>query len=125
MTLTKADLAQRVAENCGFLKGEATEIVEKLLNMIKSRLTVGEDVMISGFGKWSVRQKRARRGEKSSNWPFYCSGCSAGDHLALFSSFEGGRQRIVSQVLKASLCLSVTHVLADHRLYHNFGLPVP
>jgi integration host factor subunit alpha len=62
MTLTKAHLAQRVAENCGFLKGEATEIVEKVLNMIKSRLTVGEDVMISGFGKWSVRQKRARHG---------------------------------------------------------------
>jgi integration host factor subunit alpha len=62
VTLTKADLAQWVAENCGFMKGEATEIVEKLLDMIKSRLTAGEDVMISGFGKWSVKQKRSRRG---------------------------------------------------------------
>ena len=62
MTLTKAHLAQKIAENCGFMKGEAAEIVEKLLDVMKARLTAGEDVMISGFGKWSVRGKRARRG---------------------------------------------------------------
>jgi len=62
MALTKADLAQRAAENCRFMKVEAAEIVEKILDMIKSLLTVGEDVMIPGFGKWSVRLKRARRG---------------------------------------------------------------
>ena len=62
MTLTKADLAQKIADDCGFMKGEASEIVEKLLDLIKSRLIVGEDVMISGFGKWSVKSKHARRG---------------------------------------------------------------
>lgn len=62
MTLTKANLAQKVAENCGFMKHEAAEIVEKLLDMIKIRLIAGDDVMISGFGKWAVRGKRARRG---------------------------------------------------------------
>jgi integration host factor subunit alpha len=62
MTITKADLAQKVADDCGFLKGEATEIVEKLLEIMKASLVAGEDVMISGFGKWSVREKRARRG---------------------------------------------------------------
>jgi integration host factor subunit alpha len=62
MTITKADLAQKVADDCGFMKGEATEIVEKLLEIIKSGLIAGEDVMASGFGKWSVRSKRPRRG---------------------------------------------------------------
>jgi integration host factor subunit alpha len=62
MTLTKADVAQKVANDCGFMRGEATELVEKLLEIIKERLIAGEDVMISGFGKWSVKSKRARRG---------------------------------------------------------------
>ncbi len=62
MTLTKADIAQKIADDCGFMKGEAAEILEKLLDLIKSRLISGEDVMISGFGKWSVKSKSARRG---------------------------------------------------------------
>ena len=62
MTLTKADLAKKVADDCGFMKGEGQEIVDKLLDVIKSSLISGEDVMISGFGKWSVKEKRARRG---------------------------------------------------------------
>jgi integration host factor subunit alpha len=62
MTITKADLGQKVADDCGFMKGEATEIVEKLLEIIKSNLILGEDVMASGFGKWSVKSKHARRG---------------------------------------------------------------
>ncbi len=62
MTLTKADLAQKVADDCGFMRGEAQEIVEKLLSIIKDKLIAGEDVMVSGFGKWSVKDKNARRG---------------------------------------------------------------
>jgi integration host factor subunit alpha len=57
-----AALAQKVANDCGFMKGEATEIVEKLLEIIKASLVKGEDVMVSGFGKWSVKSKHARRG---------------------------------------------------------------
>jgi integration host factor subunit alpha len=62
MALAKADIAQKIANDCGFLKGEAQEIVDKLLETVKATLVAGEDVMISGFGKWSVREKRARRG---------------------------------------------------------------
>jgi integration host factor subunit alpha len=62
MTLTKADIAQKIADDCGFMKGEAQEIVEKLLGIIKDKLIQGEDVMVSGFGKWSVKDKRERRG---------------------------------------------------------------
>ncbi len=62
MTITKTDLAQKVADDCGFMKGEAQEIVERLLEIIKARLVAGEDVMIAGFRKWNVRSKHARRG---------------------------------------------------------------
>jgi integration host factor subunit alpha len=62
MTLTKADIAKKIADDCGFMKGEATEVFEKLLEIIKARLIAGEDVMISGFGKWAVRSKHARQG---------------------------------------------------------------
>lgn len=62
MALTKADIAQKIADECGFLKGEATEIFERLLHIIKTNLIAGEDVMISNFGKWAVRSKLARRG---------------------------------------------------------------
>ncbi len=62
MTLTKADVAQKVANDCGFMRGEAAEIMEKLLEIIKERLIAGEDVLVSGFGKWSVKSKHARRG---------------------------------------------------------------
>lgn len=44
------------------LEGEAQEIVEKLLETMKASLVAGEDVMIRGFGKWSVKHKRTRRG---------------------------------------------------------------
>ncbi|MGO9121847.1 MAG: integration host factor subunit alpha [Desulfomonilaceae bacterium] len=62
MTLTKADISQKVANDCGFMKGEASEIIEKMLEIMKSKLIAGEDIMISGFGKWHVRSKRPRRG---------------------------------------------------------------
>ena len=62
MTLTKADIVQKIADDCGFSKGESAEIVEKLLDIIKTSFIQGEDVMISGFGKWTVKQKNSRRG---------------------------------------------------------------
>jgi integration host factor subunit alpha len=62
MTLTKAHIAQKIAYDCGFLKGEATEVLEKLLDIMKQCLTAGESVRISGFGKWNVKSKHARRG---------------------------------------------------------------
>jgi integration host factor subunit alpha len=62
MTFTKAHIAQKIADDCGFMKGEAVEIFEKMLDIMKARLVAGEDVMISGFGKWSVKSKHARTG---------------------------------------------------------------
>jgi hypothetical protein len=49
MNLNKADIAQRIAEDCGFMKHEAREILELLLEIIKKRLIAGGDVMIHRF----------------------------------------------------------------------------
>jgi len=62
VTLTKAGIAKKIADNCGFMMGEATEIVEKLIDIVKKRLIAGKPVMISGFGKWKVKAKHARKG---------------------------------------------------------------
>ncbi len=62
MTFTKAFIAKKIADDCGFMKNEAEEIFEKMLDIMKARLAAGEDVMMSGFGKWCVKSKRARKG---------------------------------------------------------------
>ena len=62
MALTKADIATKIADDCGFSKGEAIQLVDKILDMIKNSLRQGEDVMISGFGKWTVKAKKPRQG---------------------------------------------------------------
>ncbi|MGO9567924.1 MAG: integration host factor subunit alpha [Desulfomonilaceae bacterium] len=62
MTLTKAYIAQKIANDAGFMKHEAAEVFEKLRDIMKKRLIAGESVMISGFGKWNVKSKHARRG---------------------------------------------------------------
>ena len=62
MALTKAKIVEAVAEQIGFPKNHSSEIVETLLELIKSSLESGEDVMISNFGKFCVKEKRVRRG---------------------------------------------------------------
>ena len=62
MTLTKAQIVDIIREKIGFTRNETIEIVESLLELIKGTLESGEDVLISGFGKFCVRQKRKRRG---------------------------------------------------------------
>jgi len=62
MTLTKAQIVDRIRDEVGFTRSESFEIVETLMALIKGTLESGEDVLISGFGKFCVRQKRKRRG---------------------------------------------------------------
>ena len=64
MTLTKAQTVDRIRDEIGFTRNECTELVESLLEIIKSTLESGEDVLISGFGKFCVKEKRKRRGRK-------------------------------------------------------------
>ena len=62
MTLTKAQIVEMIATEDGFSKNKSVEVVETLIELIKSSLASGEDVLISGFGKFCVRDKRQRRG---------------------------------------------------------------
>ncbi len=62
MTLTKADMVAKVYAQGMLTKSEAAEAVERSLELIKSALANQEEVLISGFGKWSVRAKAQRRG---------------------------------------------------------------
>ena len=62
MALTKADIVKAVQTEIGFTKHESISIVESLLETIKSKLESGEDVLVSGFGKFNVNDKRERRG---------------------------------------------------------------
>ena len=62
MTLTKLDMVESVSKQNGWPKAKSFEIVETLLEIIKSTLESGEDVLISGFGKFCVKKKKQRRG---------------------------------------------------------------
>ncbi len=62
MTLTKSQITDAIAEQNGFTRIKSTETVETILELIKSTLSSGQDVLISGFGKFCVKEKRERRG---------------------------------------------------------------
>ena len=63
MTLTKADLVQQVYKyHEGLTKAQATEAVEAFLRISKDTLIGGSDLLLSGFGKFNVREKKSRRG---------------------------------------------------------------
>ena len=62
MTLTKAKIVDAVHNELGFPKNRSAELIEILLEQIKNTLGKGEDVLISGFGKFCVKQKKERRG---------------------------------------------------------------
>jgi integration host factor subunit alpha len=61
MALTKNKIVESVNE-LGFTKKKSVDIVETLLEIIKKSLESGEDVLVSGFGKFCVKKKSTRRG---------------------------------------------------------------
>ena len=62
MTLTKADLIERIRSKNDLTKKQGTYIVESAIDLIKDTLVSGEDVLISGFGKFRVKEKAERKG---------------------------------------------------------------
>ena len=85
MALTKDDIIEAVAREIYFQKNQSTEIVENLLELIKKTLESGDDVLVSGFGKFRVREKKARKGRNPATGDnmildprrvvtFHCSG---------------------------------------------------
>ena len=62
MTLTKAKIINDVHEKIVYPKKEAWQVVETFLEIMKSSLEDGEDILISGFGKFCVKDKNERKG---------------------------------------------------------------
>ena len=62
MSLTKADVVESIYNELGLPKIQSAEQFETLLEIIKSTLASGDDVMISGFGKFYVKEKKERKG---------------------------------------------------------------
>ena len=61
MTLTKAHIVEKLFAKNLFTKGKSAQIIETLFELLKESLEAGDDVLISGFGKFCVRQKSQRR----------------------------------------------------------------
>ena len=65
-TINKADLISVIQTENGYTFNRSSDIVETLLEIIKRTLESGEDVLITGFGKFRVREKSERRGRNPS-----------------------------------------------------------
>ena len=61
-TLTRADIIEAIRKENGYSRKQSSEVTEILLEIIKQSLESGEDVMISGFGKFQVKTKKERCG---------------------------------------------------------------
>lgn len=62
MALTKQTIVEQMQDQLGFLKNQSVEITETLLELIKASLESGDDVLVSGFGKFCVKEKAERKG---------------------------------------------------------------
>ncbi len=66
-TLTKAHIVEALFSKNSFTKGESARIINTLFEIIKGTLEIGDDILISGFGKFSVKGKMQRRGRNPQN----------------------------------------------------------
>ena len=67
MTLTKAIIAEAISKTMSYSNMESLEMLDSLLEIMKQTLESGEDVLISGFGKFSVKEKMERKGRNPQN----------------------------------------------------------
>ena len=66
-TLTKSDIVDAIQKIAALRSGEAKQAVEIMIEIVKRTLEAGQDVRISGFGKFCVKDKRSRRGRNPAN----------------------------------------------------------
>ena len=62
MTLTKSHVTNAISQQNGYTRKKSKETVETILDLIKSSLESGEDVLISGFGIFCIKEKPERKG---------------------------------------------------------------
>lgn len=101
MSLTKADIVERVYKEAGFSKKEASDLVDLVFKLIKGTLSRGEKVKISGFGNFSIRDKSTRVGRNPQTG----------------SSMEISARRVLtfkpSQVLKEDVTSRYSHRISN------------
>jgi len=68
MALTKIQIIESIHNQIGLPKNKSTEIVETLIEMIKKTLASGENVLISNFGRFCVKEKAERKGRNPATW---------------------------------------------------------
>ena len=66
MTITKAQLIDSISNQLNLPRNRSAQLLESLLEIIKKKLENGEDILISGFGKFCVKDKSRRRGRTSA-----------------------------------------------------------
>jgi integration host factor subunit alpha len=100
MALTKEEIIEAVAEDTGFPKNQPSELVETLIEIIKKTLVSGDDVLVSRFGKFRVREKKTRKGRNPAT----------GEDMTLESrrvvTFKCSR-RLRDKIHKSQYCPSV------------------
>jgi integration host factor subunit alpha len=62
LALTKQTIIEKISEKNNQTPSQAKDTIESLLEIMKSTLASGEDIMISGFGKFQVNEKAPRKG---------------------------------------------------------------
>ncbi len=62
MALTKTIIAEKIQDNLNLSRTTGQEVMEEFLEIIKETIENGEDIMISGFGKFCVNEKQERKG---------------------------------------------------------------
>jgi len=62
VALTKEKIIDSIYNQVGLSKSQSRSVIERLLEIMKQSLESGEDILISGFGKFVVKEKSARRG---------------------------------------------------------------
>ena len=67
MTLKKSEVIERIQDQLDLPRDVSIEITETLIEIIKATLESGEDLLISGFGKFSVKEKAARKGRNPNS----------------------------------------------------------
>jgi len=110
MSLTKADIVERVYKEAGFSKKEAADLVDLVFKVIKDTLSKGEKVKISGFGNFSIRDKATRVGRNPQTG----------------EAMDISARRVLtfkpSQVLKEDVTMRYSHRL-DEKGNENKSLP--
>ena len=69
MALTKYAIVEKLQSDLGFSKTKSIDTFETLIELIKATLESGEDVLVSGFGKFSVQERGSTQGPESCHWP--------------------------------------------------------